>query len=164
MQKKQNNSKRILLWIGGAFVLIAAGVLIGILCLSPASEPNRLAVDPSANPWSNGSVAEDGTNKGIKIPGYSQLYIPADTQDVQITLLNPQENECYFMFELFLEDESTPLYKSDLVEPGKAIEDLHLQRALQAGTYTLRIHITPYAGDRTTALNGANVTTTLVVG
>lgn len=55
---------------------------------------------------------------GIKIPGYPSISLPADKQDAEVALLNPEGNPCYFTFELVLTDTDEVLYTSKQVEPG----------------------------------------------
>lgn len=51
---------------------------------------------------------------GIKIPGYPSISLPADKQDAEVALLNPEGNPCYFTFELALTD--TEIHSAKLGE------------------------------------------------
>ena len=99
--------------------------------------------------------------KSVKIPGYSTIKIPSDTKNVQITLGNPEGNQCYFKFELLVNGES--LYKSDFVQAGYAIKNIELKKALEKGTYDAVIKITPYSLDKQSQYAGANVRATVKV-
>lgn len=59
--------------------------------------------------------------KGIRIPGYPSITVPADTTDIEMNLENPAGNPCYFTFELVLKDTNETLYTSKMVEPGKQL-------------------------------------------
>ncbi len=110
------------------------------------------------------SSEEDEEPEGIKIPGYPSISLPADTADVTVSLLNPEGNPCYFVFELVLDDTEETLYTSKMVSPGQAITDITLSRALSEGEYDATIKITTYSLEDGSAMNGANVKTTLIVG
>lgn len=106
---------------------------------------------------------ESGKPDGIRIPGYPEITIPADTQEVTMNLMNPEGNPCYFTFELVLKDTGETLYQSKMVEPGKAITQVTLSKALEAGEYPAVIKISTAALEDGRAMNGANVETVLKV-
>ena len=54
---------------------------------------------------------------GIRIPGYPSITIEADKKDVQMNLMNPEGNPCYFTFEIVLNDTDETIYTSKMVEP-----------------------------------------------
>ena len=117
-----------------------------------------------ATTWTSNQLASYASeNSGIKVPGYSHLYFPADSEKVPITLWNPEGNECLFRFTLTLEEENDILYTSDFIEPGMALEEITLNHSLSPGDYRLLIQIEPYTMDKTTPLNRANVTADLTV-
>ena len=65
---------------------------------------------------------------------------------------------------LYLEgQEEEPLYTSGTIEPGKAVRSISLSRALQSGSYSLKLHIMPYDRETEAPLNDAVVTAALIV-
>ena len=64
-------------------------------------------------------TADDTGEKptGIRIPGYPSITIEADKKDVQMNLMNPEGNPCYFTFEIVLNDTDETIYTSKMVEP-----------------------------------------------
>ena len=52
-----------------------------------------------------------GEEVGIKIPGYPSITIAKDTEDVQMALMNPEGNPCYFKFELVLKDSGETIFE-----------------------------------------------------
>ena len=103
-----------------------------------------------------------GAVVGTKIPGYGTVRLPSGTTDVKMVLLNPEGNECYFIFELVVDGET--YFKSNLVEPSKCIEDLTLTKPLPKGEYTAILKISTYSMDgNLTPMNGANVEFELIV-
>lgn len=109
-------------------------------------------LDITAVKWNQ---QENNDPESIKIPGYSTITIPADTKNVQITLGNPEGNQCYFKFEVVIDGET--LYKSDFVKSGYAIKNIELSKGLKKGNYDAVIKITPYSLDKESKYAGANV-------
>lgn len=80
-----------------------------------------------------------------------------------MNLENPAGNPCYFTFELVLKDTNETLYTSKMVEPGKAITNVTLSHGLENGEYPAVIKISTASLEDGSAMNGANVETTLIV-
>ena len=133
----------------------------------PSSSQNgNPDIDENAGDW-NGEKLPDKTDDapaaGIKIPGYPSITLPKDQKTVNVALLNPEGNPCYFTFEIVLKDTGESLYKSKLVPPGKAITEITMSKALPAGEYDATIKITTTSVADGSAMNGANVETVLIV-
>ena len=130
------------------------------------SQTGDLDIDPGADDW-NGEKLPDKTDDapaaGIKIPGYPSITLPKDQETVNVALLNPEGNPCYFTFELVLKDTGESLYKSKLVPPGQAITEITMTKALSAGEYNATIKITTTSLADGSAMNGANVETVLII-
>lgn len=105
---------------------------------------------------------QSGEEVGIKIPGYPTITIAKDTEDVQMALMNPEGNPCYFKFELVLKDSGETIFESKYVKPGDCIYDVHLNKPLAEGEYPATIKISTISLDGETPLNGANVETVLI--
>ena len=119
-------------------------------------------LDESAKEYTGREPEDRSGTPGIKIPGYGTVRLPGNTTDVKMILLNPEDNPCYFIFELVIEDES--YYKSDLVEPSMCIEDLKLSKPLPKGTHTAVLKISTFSLDESLSpMNGANVEFELIV-
>ena len=131
-----------------------------------SSQTGNLDIDENAGDW-NGEKIPDKTDNaptaGIKIPGYPSITLPKDQKTVNVALLNPEGNPCYFTFEIVLKDTGESLYKSKLVPPGKAITEITMSKALPAGEYDATIKITTTSVADGSAMNGANVETVLIV-
>lgn len=131
---------------------------------SESSSPKAgIELDPNAGNY-NGETPEDkgGEEVGIKIPGYPSITILADTENVTMSLLNPEGNPCYFHFTIVLNENDEVIYESKYVPPGQAITDVTLSRPLPVGEYPATIQISTIALDGETPLNGANVETVLI--
>lgn len=164
-----DKKNRILVISGSILALIIFAVILFLSVTkkdpNPALSPD---LDPNAVVYSD-PTAEKPTEKpaekpeGIRIPGYPRITISADTEDVTMNLMNPEGNPCYFTFEIVLTDEEEILFTSKLVEPGKAITNVTLSRALEKGEYPAMIRIKTTSLEDGRAMNGANVETILVV-
>ena len=131
-----------------------------------SSQKGDLDIDPGADDWDGQKLpdkTDDAPAAGIKIPGYPSITLPKDQKTVNVALLNPEGNPCYFTFEIVLKDTGESLYKSKLVPPGKAITEITMSRALSAGEYNATIKITTTSLEDGSAMNGANVETVLIV-
>ena len=130
-----------------------------------ASRPicSRAQARGAATPLPDKTPESSGEAVGIKIPGYPSISLPANQQDVEVALLNPEGNPCYFTFELVLTDTDEVLYTSKQVEPGQMITNITLNRALPAGQYNAELRITTASLQDGSAMNGANVVTVLDV-
>ena len=79
-----------------------------------------------------------------------------------MNLMNPEGNPCYFIFEIVLNDTDETIYTSKMVEPGKAITEVTLENVLAAVEYPATIKITTASLADGSAMNGANVETTII--
>lgn len=149
-------------------ILAAVLLLVSVLCVfllfdsTESGTEGGIALDAAAEPWEVPPEADTDEN-GIRIPGYGEISFPEGERDVQLTLYNPEKNDCLFAFSLYLDDETDPIYTSDYVKPGMAVRQLELDRALDAGEYTLYIKIAAVDEQSGTARNGASVKTRLLV-
>lgn len=149
--------------------LLGGGVYIGIHWNDWFGEKDPIAdIDDNAQDWNSNLPNDDDKStankgEGIAIPGYPSIELPKDTKDVQLVLLNPEGNPCYFTFELVLKDTNETIYKSKQVSPGKAITNLTLSKPLSEGTYQATIKITTNSLKDMSVMNGAHVETELIV-
>lgn len=131
-----------------------------------SSQTGDLDIDPGADDWKGEKLpdkTDDAPAAGIKIPGYPSITLPKGQRTVNVALLNPEGNPCYFTFEIVLKGTGESLYKSKLVPPGKAITEITMSNALPAGEYDATIKITTTSVADGSAMNGANVETVLIV-
>ena len=90
------------------------------------------------------------------------ITVDAGKDNVTMNLFNPEGNPCYFTFEIVLSDTGETIYKSDMVEPGKAITNVKLQHPLATGEHNAVIKISTASLTDGKTMNGANVETVLV--
>lgn len=164
--------------IGGVIIslLIAGGIILGVnwskwfggdkigkTSLTDSSSHSGIELDENAGQYTGEKPKDEGgAAEGIKIPGYPTITIAKDTEDVQMALMNPEGNPCYFKFEIVLKDSGETIFESKYVKPGDCIYDVHLNKPLAEGEYPATIRISTISLDGETPLNGANVETVLI--
>lgn len=150
-------------------LVIAAVAVVGLLVGAVgfgmwlySRQQNAWGIDPNAKDYDFSYGGTNASADSIAIPGYSQIVLPADTEEVALILVNPQGNPCYFRFTLILEESGEVIYTSGLIPPGKAVSELRLNRGISAGEYPLLMQIETFSLDGRTPMNGANVDTVLI--
>lgn len=145
-------------------ICLCAVIIAGLIYFMKLKGGSDSAFKPDLDSNAKTQTADDTGEKptGIRIPGYPSITIEADKKDVQMNLMNPEGNPCYFTFEIVLNDTDETIYTSKMVEPGKAITEVTLDKALAAGEYPATIKITTASLTDGAAMNGANVETTLI--
>lgn len=117
-----------------------------------------VVIDENASEWDKDLENVSGEQKGIQIPGYGEITIPAGETNWKITLANPKDNDCYFQYSITIDDDETPIYESDYIEPGKAITEFEVSKPLEAGEYSIYMNIATFSMDgNNERLNGASV-------
>lgn len=145
--KKENKNIFIIITFGIISILLFCFICIGHF------RTESPVLDQNAKSWEAKETSDNSDQ--IKIPGYDEIIFKANETTQQITLYNPEGNPCYFTFSLYIDQDETAVYQSDMVEPGKAIESVVLSHALSEGDYQLNIHIDTYDLDTQTPLNAA---------
>lgn len=105
----------------------------------------------------------DTKGKTIQLPGITSMRLKAGQTEQEFVLRNPEENPCYFKFQIVLDSSGEVLYESNLVPPGYAISKFHLKRTLDAGTYKATVKYLTYSFDaEQNPLNKGQVKTTII--
>ena len=104
------------------------------------------------------SEAEEST-KNIAIPGQSKMLFKAGETAQKVNIYNPEENDCYMIFTLQIDDET--IWKSGECLPGYGYYDIDLDYPLKAGTYNASLIHECFRGD--TKLNSAKMEVEIVV-
>ena len=146
--QKQKNSRRIgliLIVIIIAAAAVAVGAFLAVRNSDNAQSTQGIVLDDAAEDWSGETVYAGET-------------------DWKITLANPEDNNCYFRYTITIDDSETPIYESDLIEPGKAVREFEVTEPLEAGDYEIHLNVSTYTMDDTlTPMNGAVVKAVLHV-
>ena len=141
--KEHTGKNKILIII---IICLCAVIIAGLIYFMKLKGGSDSAFTPDLDPNAKTQTAED----------------TGDKKDVQMNLMNPEGNPCYFTFEIVLNDTDETIYTSKMVEPGKAITEVTLDKALAAGEYPATIKITTASLTDGSAMNGANVETTII--
>ena len=142
-----------------------AAILVSVLFINK-NRNNDDKFTPTLD--SDAGDIQDNNNSGgqqgqaIRIPGYPSITIAADKENVTMNLYNPEGNPCYFTFEIVLSDTNETIYKSDMVEPGKAITNVKLKYGLAEGEHNAVIKISTASLTDGKAMIGDYVETVLV--
>lgn len=164
---KKNQTTKILLILTSVMTAIAVGLAVVIILLQSAEPASislngGLSFEENTTSWDDSSMAQNDDQSGIRIPGYGDLLFPANTDLVPLTLYNPKENDCSFVFELYLNNSGTPFYSTGKIPPGQAVEEIRTG-GLAAGEYVLRMKILTFDQETGAPLNNAVVKTKLTV-
>ncbi|HPF54041.1 MAG TPA: hypothetical protein P5116_05015 [Eubacteriales bacterium] len=166
-----------LILILAAAALLLAGLVVGAVLLfggkdgasvgaggANANQANVPDIEGGAVDWAGTQVRDTGgVVQGIAIPGYESITIDANTTKVLVNFQNPSQNQCFFVISLILTDTGEVLYQSKWLEPGKALYEIELTRALEPGTYNAKVKYETYAlTSPYGSLNGAEVKIQLI--
>lgn len=161
------NKKRIITLVFALIFIIIATIAAFVISKNldkPMSGGFSYSPDENAKSWSGDIQSPSAdTQNGIKIPGYGDIYFPKDTDMVPMTLYNPTENDCLFVFELYLDNAEEPFYTTGSIEPGDAVTEISTDGGIDGGEYTLCIKILAFDAETGASLNNAIVKTALHV-
>ena len=166
MQNQENRKKRQWIILAAVLVILAAAAGLFLTFGTRRENPDGkgIVLEEGAEDWDGEMKDMSEGQTGIKIPGYGEITVPAGETTWKITLANPEENTCYFKYTITIDDSETPIYESDLIEPGKAVREFEVTEPLEAGDYEIHLNISTYAMDEElTPLNGAVVKAVLHV-
>ena len=190
MENPHNETKRTLLRLGVlamCFVfLLCGGLLITELrqpdaVNDPAPTTTPTVTEPTAAPTVAPSLPAATAapalqtpdvvheNRNVSILGLQTLTIPADQQEISLSLKNSIENEGFvnLVFELKLntgDGEYETVFTSDPVAPGALLTSALLTHGIPAGCYEdCQLHIQPYYISDNLPCNDVNLSFTLNV-
>ena len=166
MQNQENRKKRKWIILAAVLVILAAAAGLFLTFGTRRENPDGkgIVLEEGAEDWDGEMKDMSEGQTGIKIPGYGEITVARGETTWKITLANPEENTCYFKYTVTIDDSETPIYESDLIEPGKAVREFEVTEPLEAGDYEIHLNISTYAMDEElTPLNGAVVKAVLHV-
>lgn len=150
-------------WLVGTISVIVFVIIIGVCFLSGRNTKSTgMKIEKNTIEWNQDMQSAD-ENADIQIPYYADIYMENGADTIDMVLVNPKENECYFAYTFILSETGKEIYHSDLIEPGRAIEEVRLNQKMGTGVYQLDIRIDTYSLEGTNALNNAVIPTSLTV-
>lgn len=138
------------------FMAIAFGVqLLAVPYFASAEETAEQAATSTVATEKKPVVKKN--KNSISVPGFARIDMVANRKEQTTRLRNPEQNDCYFIISLVLED-GTVIWKSDFMAPGDKAEKITLLKELPEGTYeNVTVKYDCFAMDKKTALNNARI-------
>lgn len=125
---------KILLMIGILTAVCAGGMVALLWDNGPSLDKDAIAYQlPDGN--------KNTDPNSILLPGYDVLVMNYATQNVDIALLNPDGNECYFKYHIILKDSGNELYTTGFIKPGTAVTRFKVDKKMPKGKYAIIIRI-----------------------
>ena len=150
-------------WITAASLCVAtAAVVFAAMAQSQIRMPNGNLSEGDRLTLNDQSIPLGSMGPDIAFSGLHGVTVPADTVEVDIPLINPAGNTCYFTFEIVVDGET--VYASQFLKPGGRIESITLRKPLAKGEYDAVLKITAYTLDTLTEIDGVNVDFILTAG
>lgn len=136
-----------------AFTFSVALVIGG---LQPIGD--KIILDPNIGDYNPKIELPEHTDPTkIVVPGYQDITILQQSDELYLALWNPDTNPCYFKFTIEVIGSKEKLYESGLIPPGKAITTVKLNRKLEKGVYPVLIRMDTYSlKDGKTPMNGGS--------
>jgi len=130
-----------------ASLLVIGGIIALLLTRGPDVEIVDHMLPLAEFPPLLGEGPSFGSEMGrrLYIPIVDKIIVPASSTEVAIHLTNPEQNDCYFAFEIVLKDTCESLFMSELVAPGGRIESISISESLDAGNSDALLVIHTYA-------------------
>ncbi len=157
--KKQINKKTI-----AGYTMIVVGITALICILVFLFLGYRFFLKPEIEFEAEQSYDTSVTQSDkISIPGFETWTIDAGETKVSTNFYNPQQNGCYFVISVIIDETGETIYESKYLKPGQQLYEVELLHALEAGSYRATLHYSTYSVTDLTPMNGADVPFELVV-
>lgn len=164
--KKNKNGGRSLnkkkIWLTITIIAVVMMIAVGGFLIGQNTSSGGLKIEKNTVEWTQDLESAD-ESADIQIPYYNDIYMEGGTDSIDMVLVNPKENECYFTYTFTLNETGKEIYQSNLIEPGRALEEVKLNQKMKSGMYKLNIRIDTYSIKEKNSLNNAIVSTNLIV-
>ena len=136
-QNEKSQKKKPFLIIFICIIMIALGLAAGIFISNFLNKSPDRTYDNNAEDIkekNDDSSPSEEVSDNISIPCWDTLVMTADSTEQEVNFYNPEKNKNYdFKLTLSLED-GTELWKSQLIQNGKAIYNITLNQTPMLGT------------------------------
>lgn len=164
-QNEKSQKKKPFLIILICIIMIALGLAAGIFISNLLNKSPDRTYDNNAEGIkvnSDDSQPSEEIADNIAIPCWDTLTMVANSEEQEVNFYNPEKNKnCDFQLTLSLED-GTELWKSQLIQNGKAIYNITLNQPLEAGTYKAVMKYDCFSKNGS-SLNGSSLKFNLIV-
>lgn len=95
-------------------IVLFAGIGIGVALNrgnTVSNENAGISIDKNAQEYED-EESETEKTASIRFPGYPEITVSEEQNDIPIVLTNPDVNPCYFQFTVSLDD-GDPVYESE---------------------------------------------------
>ena len=148
-------------------LLIAAGALVAwqLVEKNLPKDSAGVPLDPSSGKYEAPlELPENADPAHITLPGLSKIYMDSGTDICRVALWNPDNNPCYFQYEIILKESNETIYESGYIEPGNAVTEVKFDRTFTEGEYPIKICIFTYnLLDYEQRMNGGELDAKLIV-
>lgn len=144
-----------------ALLLLAVIAVCAVLLNRTEQSAGGMKLEKNTVSWEQ-EMKSANEAADIQIPYYSDIYMQGGSDEIEMYLVNPKENDCYFTYTLILKESGEQIYQSGLIEPGQAVDLVKLERKIESGEYALNMRIDTYTLETETPLNNAIVSTKLI--
>ena len=141
-EKKQGNGLKIAIIVGIAVVIVLLVVVI-VLLVKGKEEPDEEKRNVVINSQNAEQVVEEMTNQEFVAPGYYTTTMSttwhfskgdAVSEDAYVENIAENTNDVYF--DVYLaDDETDPILASPVIPRGSRLDNIALDKPLDAGTY-----------------------------
>lgn len=164
-QNENSQKKKPFLIIFICIIMIALGLVAGIFISNLLNKSPDRMYDNNAEDIkkkNDDSSPSEEVSDNISIPCWDTLVMTADSTEQEVNFYNPEKNKnCDFQLTLSLED-GTELWKSQLIQNGKAIYNITLNQTLKAGTYKATMKYDCFSRNGS-QLNGSSLKFNLII-
>lgn len=164
-QNEKSQKKKPFLIILICIIMIALGLVAGIFISNLLTKSPDRTYDNNAEDIkekSDDSSTSEEVADNIAIPCWDTLTMVANSEEQEVNFYNPEKNKnCDFQLTLSLEN-GTELWKSQLIQNGKAIYNITLNQPLEAGTYKAVMKYDCFSRNGS-QLNGSSLNFNLIV-
>lgn len=147
------------------FIFIATVVCVILTAVfAPGYFKKKPDIDPEATKYkSEIRHPKRGESSSILVPGYDDWSMKAGSDKIYISLMNPEDNPCYFKFTVTRDDNHKLLFQTKLVPPGSTVTQITLPYTLKQGIYPITVSMKSYSlDDPSKEMTGADVKTRII--
>lgn len=123
----------------GIMVLLSLIIVLGIMTMFIRRTESGL--DKNAIAYQLPEGVKNTDPESIMLPGFKKVGMNSVTQKVDIALLNPDGNDCYFRYRIVLKNGDDELHQTGLIKPGTAVTNFISKVKLEKGSYPIIINV-----------------------
>ncbi len=100
----------------------------------------------------------------ILIPGITSLVVEQGTKNVITPIFNPNDNPCFFQFNLIDKTTGETVYSSKLIPPGKGLKTFEINKLYPVGEHGIIVQVNTHdLEEPTMKYNGSEIEAVIIV-